>query len=126
MEVLLVLVILVVLGSFAVTIFSGTRDKANIDAARTQVSLVESAAQFYQLHMNQYPQSMDDLVRVPSNAQNPSKWAGPYLEKQVPLDPWDNPYRYVSPGKHKRDKFDVWSMGPDRVDGTEDDIGNWE
>ncbi|MFV2065753.1 MAG: type II secretion system major pseudopilin GspG [Pirellulales bacterium] len=126
MEVLLVLVILVILGSFAVNIFSGTRAKANIDAARTEVSLVEKAARFFELHMSRYPGSLEDLVRAPSDAAGTSKWGGPYLQKQVPADPWGNPYRYLVPGKHFPDAFDVWSLGPDGVDGTEDDIGNWE
>jgi general secretion pathway protein G len=30
------------------------------------------------------------------------------------------------PGKHNTDSFDVWSVGPDGQDGTEDDIGNWQ
>jgi general secretion pathway protein G len=126
MEVLLVLAILVILGSFAVTLFSGVREKANIDAAKTQISLVEDAARFYQLNMGTYPRSLEDLVTVPSDAKNPRKWGGPYLEKRVPLDPWDNEYAYVQPGKRNPDRFDVWSMGPDGQDGSEDDIGNWE
>ena len=56
---------------------------------------------------------------------NPSKWEGPYLDSDLPLDPWDNPYQYVSPGIHNPDGFDIWSYGPDGINGTEDDIGNW-
>lgn len=126
MEVLLVLVILVILGSFAVNIFSGTRNKANIDAAKTQVSLVDNAARLYQVHMNRYPESLDDLLQRPADAANATEWGGPYLQKRVPPDPWGNPYRYLAPGKRSPDAFDVWSLGPDGVDGTEDDIGNWE
>jgi general secretion pathway protein G len=125
-EVLMVLVILVILGSFAVTIFTGTQQKAKIEQARSQIGLVESAARLYQLHMNAYPQTLDDLVQAPSDATNPNKWGGPYLEKRVPLDPWGNEYMYVNPGKNNTEKFDIWSMGPDGMDGSEDDIGNWE
>lgn len=125
-EVLMVLVILVILGSFAVTIFTGTQQKAKIDQARSQIGLVESAARLYQLHMNGYPQTLDDLIQAPSDATNPNKWGGPYLEKKVPLDPWENEYMYANPGKNNTTKFDIWSMGPDGMDGTEDDIGNWE
>lgn len=125
-EVLMVLVILVILGSFAVTIFTGTQDKAKIDQAKTQISIVESAARLYQLHMNSYPGTLEDLVTAPADARNPAKWGGPYLEKRVPLDPWDNEYRYAYPGKRNPEKFDIWSSGPDTTDGTDDDIGNWE
>jgi len=56
---------------------------------------------------------------------NPSKWDGPYLDRDVPKDPWGNPYQYGSPGPYNPDSFDVWSLGPDGVNGTQDDIGNW-
>ena len=125
-EVLLVLVILVILGSFAVTIFTGTQEKAKLDQARAQIGLVEKAAQFYQLHMSEYPGTLEDLTNPPADARNPDKWHGPYLQKQIPLDPWGNQYLYACPGRHNPASFDVWSAGPDMVDGTEDDIGNWE
>ena len=47
------------------------------------------------------------------------------MDSDVPLDPWDNPYQYMSPGIHNPDGFDVWSFGPDGINGTQDDIGNW-
>jgi general secretion pathway protein G len=45
---------------------------------------------------------------------------------KIPLDPWDSEYKFASPGKHNSESFDVWSVGPDKQDGTDDDIGNWE
>jgi general secretion pathway protein G len=54
------------------------------------------------------------------------KWNGPYREKAVPSDPWGRQYQYASPGRHNTDSYDVWSLGPDGADGTDDDIGNWQ
>ena len=126
MEVLLVLVILVILGSLVVGIFQGTREGANIDAATAQISVIEHSIDLFQLHMNEYPTSIDDLVDPPADAANPNKWRGPYLKRNVRLDPWGNDYQFVSPGKHNQNTYDFWSYGPDGADGTEDDIGNWE
>jgi general secretion pathway protein G len=47
------------------------------------------------------------------------------LDTEVPLDPWGNQYRYEYPGKYQTDYPDIWSYGPDQMDGTDDDIGNW-
>jgi general secretion pathway protein G len=47
------------------------------------------------------------------------------LEKAVPADPWGRQYQYSNPGKHNTDGYDVWSLGPDGADGTDDDVGNW-
>jgi general secretion pathway protein G len=41
-------------------------------------------------------------------------------------DPWGQPVRYKVPGTRSRERFDVYSIGGDGIDGTEDDIGNWE
>lgn len=125
MEVLLVMVILVILGSLAVGVFTGTRDRANIDAATAQIGLIKSQIDLYNLNMNAYPSTLDDLLNVPSEAANPKKWAGPYIEALRP-DPWGNEYQFAAPGEHNPNSFDFWSYGPDGTDGTEDDIGNWE
>lgn len=126
-ELLLVLAILVVLASMVVTMFSGTQEKALKDAAKGQVGIFKSAINLYKFHTRNYPSDLSELTTKPSDANVASRWAGPYLDAgKVPLDPWDRDYRFAAPGKHNADSFDVWSVGPDGQDGTDDDIGNWE
>jgi hypothetical protein len=45
---------------------------------------------------------------------------------ELPFDPWGHPYHYRSPGIHNLAGFDAWSVGPDGVDESADDIGNWK
>ena len=128
MEVLLVLVILVVLGSLAALSYDAIRRRADIQAAKSQIGLFETPIQMYQMAIGGYPtttQGLEALRSAPGDLPNPAKWDGPYLNKPIPLDPWDKPYQYVSPGMHNPDSYDVWSFGPDGIGGTEDDIGNW-
>jgi len=124
-EVLLVLIILVIIGSLAVNVFTGTQDKASINAAKSNVGLVRGAIDLYRLDMNKYPAKLDDLWTKPSDAAVADKWSGPYMEQLKP-DPWGNAYQYTAQGKHNTDKYDFWSNGPDGQSGSEDDIGNWE
>jgi general secretion pathway protein G len=124
MEVLLVLVILVVLASMAVTVFSGTQAGADKKAAAAQVGLYKSAIEMYKFHTKQYPEDLEGLTSEPSDTKVADRWEGPYIDK-VAVDPWDNEYKLAAPGKHNTDSFDVWSMGPDGQDGSDDDIGNW-
>jgi general secretion pathway protein G len=125
MEVLLVLIILVVIGSIVAPNILGFREKANVDAATTQVGFIKDAARAYWMDMNKYPPSFEDIYTKPGDTTQAEKWRGPYIDKPKG-DPWGNEYQYVSPGKHNSDSFDVWSYGPDGKDGTEDDIGNWD
>jgi len=127
-EVLMVLVILVIIMSLAVGSYTSAQKKAQINAAKAQIGLFETPLETYHLDMNAYPssnQGLEALRSPPSDVQNSEKWGGPYLNKPIPLDPWGHSYQYVSPGKYNPDSYDVWSVGPDGVDGTNDDIGNW-
>jgi general secretion pathway protein G len=125
MEVLLVLAILVVLGSIAVGVFSGVQGTANRKSAQVQVHAIDQASERYRAVVGEYPMTVEDLNQLPGNL-TASKWGGPYIE-DIPADPWGNPYQYVYPGQHNAhlDKPDIWSWGPDRQSGTEDDLGNW-
>lgn len=124
MELLLVLVILVVLGSMTVAFFGGTRERAFINSAKGDVSTYASAVERYEFDMRAYPAKLEDLVNQPSG-DGAEDWAGPYI-RELNEDPWRNPYRYAQPGKKNSNSFDVWSVGPDGQDGTDDDIGNWK
>jgi general secretion pathway protein G len=128
-EVLLVLVILVVLASFAVVQFRGIQQRAKLDTAKAQVGLCETAMDMYQLSIGNYPNQAQGLAALracPQDLPDRSKWDGPYLKRDLPLDPWGNPYQYANPGAHNGpDGYDVWSLGPDGSPGTPDDIGNW-
>jgi len=122
MEVMLVLVILVIMGGLAVSVFTGQQASAYKRSAQVQVDSLSADCMRYQLDCNRFPDSLSDLRNAPANAQN---WAGPYTAKEVGLDPWQNPYQYAYPGpKSGNEKPDIWSWGPDGQNGTEDDIYN--
>jgi general secretion pathway protein G len=126
-EVLLVLLILVALVAFVGLPLMNTQRDALKKNARVQIGGLEKSLSLYMLDLNQYPstaQGLQALVVRPADLKNPAKWNG-YLEKDVPLDPWNNPYQYAYPGQRNPGGFDVWSMGPDGVDGSGDEVGNW-
>ncbi len=78
-------------------------------AAEMQIKNLESALGMYFADNYQYPESLAALV--------------PEYIKEIPEDPWGNPYVYRRPGVGGRD-FDIVSHGADGVLGTEDDITN--
>src|SRR6185437_9610043 len=101
-EVLLVLVILVILGSLVGIQIRSAQKKGLVNAAKTQVGMFKTPLDMYQLDLGNYPSSsagLEALRSAPGDAQD-SKWAGPYLEKAVPLEHWGRQYQYASPGKH--------------------------
>ncbi len=128
-EVLLVLVILVVIASVAVTAIGPMRERAFINAARTQLGALETPLETFRLDIGDFPssaQGLGSLREVPADIVDPEDWGGPYLRKNIPLDPWRNPYQYAHPGNYNSQMPDIWSWGPDGISDTEDDVVNWE
>lgn len=97
-------------------------------AARLQIEELSSSLDMYRLDVGRYPPSDEGLEALIEQPASAKFWNGPYLrKKKVPLDPWNNPYHYVSPGQHG--KFDVFSLGADGAEGGEGedrDILSWE
>ena len=123
-ELLLVLVILGILAAIVVPKFAGRTDDARNAAAKTQIAGFSTALDAFEVDTGSYPKGSEglmDLVQAPSDVQG---WKGPYM-KEVPMDPWGKPYVYVSPGRNNPSSYDIYSLGTDGREGTEDDITNW-
>ena len=122
-EMLLVLVILATLAAIVYPKFTGRTEQAMTTAAKSQIASIALAINSFEVDNGYYPKSLNALNEQPSDASN---WRGPYLDKGLPLDPWNNPYFYEYPGKHNANGFDLMSNGPDGRAGTDDDINNWD
>jgi general secretion pathway protein G len=124
-ELLLVMVILVVLAAVVVPKFTGRSEQARLTAAKTDISAIEGALDAFEVDNGRYPtneEKLDALLVAPSGLTN---WRGPYLKRNVvPVDPWGNAYVYHFPGAHNASGYDLFSMGPDGREGT-DDVANW-
>ena len=115
-EVLLVLVILVILGSLAVTAYGPIQKRAKTDAATSQLGLLKTPLQLYKQKHSEYPPELRSLWE--DAAGMGIEWGGPYLDSVVEVDPWKRPYRYESQGNACR----IASDGNDGQPNTEDDI----
>jgi general secretion pathway protein G len=127
------MVVLVILGLMAALVFpklTGTTSKARIQTTQIQIRSLEDALNQFEVENGFFPtteQGLDALKAQPTTGREAKKWReGGYLDK-VPKDPWENEYRYVSPGANG--SFDLSSFGADGVpggDGNNADINSWE
>jgi len=126
MEVLLVMAILVILGSIVVASFTDILSESKVDAAKTQLQMFELPLNSYQLHMGRYPGEADNGLEALRTAPDGSdKWRGPYLSKEIPTDPWGNPYQYkLITDPNNRPGYKIWSFGMDMVDNDADDTAD--
>ena len=131
-EILVVIIVLGLLAGLVAPQIIGRVSEARGATARTQIELLSVALDTYRLDNGRYPttqQGLEALRTEPTAEPVPRNWRGPYLRKEVPLDPWDRPYIYRSPGDENPQGYDLLTLGADGVPGGEDedaDITSWE
>jgi general secretion pathway protein G len=124
-ELLLVLVILTALAAVVVPRFTKRSEQAKLTAARTDISQIDLALEVFEKDCEHYPTTSEGLQALVEQPGSTEGWRGPYIKRGLPSDPWGNPYVYSCPGQHNTDGFDLYSYGPNRQEGGEDDIDNW-
>lgn len=131
-EVMVVVLVLGILAALvAPNVFSHV-STAREESARAQIEMLNAALDAYRLHNGRYPtteQGLEALREEPDTPPLPRDWRGPYLRKEVPVDPWDNPYVYRSPATQSDWGYDLLSHGKDGEPGGEGesaDVRAWE
>ena len=128
LEIIVVLGIISLLVGLVVTNVGHIFETSQTDVARMFVKQsMQAPLSVYKIHMGSYPTTAEGLqALIAAPARGAERWRGPYLsDNKIPTDPWGEPYQYRYPGVKNKDGYDLWSKGPDKTDGTEDDIGNW-
>lgn len=130
LELLLVIVLISILAAMTIPRFVGRSEKAKIAATHADINAnLSIALDLYELDNGTYPtteQGLQALVIEPDVPPIPRNWQGPYIKGINRFrDAWDNPYQYAYPGTHNQHSYDLFSKGPDGLDGTPDDVTNW-
>jgi general secretion pathway protein G len=111
LELLVVLVIIGLLAAYVGPRYFSQLGKSEAKIARAQIDAIEKALDHYRLDVGRYPTAEQGLAVLYNRPPNEPKWAGPYLRKEVPPDPWGRPYQYRVPGE--RGEYDLVSYGKD-------------
>ena len=125
-ELLIVIIILGVLAGLVGPRLFGRVGQSRQKAAQVQIELLGAALDQFKLDVGRYPSSQEGLQALQQSPGNAAGWEGPYLKKDVPLDPWGSPYQYRSPGEHG--EYDLSSLGSDHSaggDGEAADVTSW-
>lgn len=126
-ELMVVMIILGLLAALVAPRFVGKVGKAKVKTAKAQIELLGSALDDFRLDNGRYPTTEEGLDALRHKPPGLPNWDGPYLPKEVPLDPWGRPYHYKCPGEHG--DYDLFSYGKDGVQGGEkenQDIVSWK
>jgi general secretion pathway protein G len=127
LELLVVMVIIGLLTGYVGPRYFAQIGKSEVKAARAQLDALGKALDQYRLDTGHYPTTEQGLVTLVERPANEPKWAGPYLAKAVPLDPWGHPYVFTMPGEHG--DYDLLSYGKDGKPGGQGEaaeVSNWQ
>ena len=106
-------------------------DKAKLAKCYKEIETFKSALDEYYSECGSLPtqeQGLNALWEKPYLYPIPSVWNGPYLDSEVPLDPWGNEYNYKMPGNNGL-PYEIFSYGSDGEKGGEgmaEDIYSWK
>ena len=126
LELLVVVAIIGLLVGYVGPRYFSQVGKSEVGAAKAQIDALEKALDQYRLDIGAYPATEQGLAALNTKPQNVETWAGPYLKKAVPPDPWGNRYLYKSPGGHA--DYDLFSLGSDAQPGGSGeaaDVNSW-
>jgi general secretion pathway protein G len=126
-EIVIVLTIISILAAGSIYMLKGNVDVAKETRVDGDLQNIMTQIQLYEARNMRPPttdQGLKALVEKPTTEPLPEKWT--QLLEEVPKDPWGQEYKYRTPPQKSKKAYDVWSIGKDGVDGTEDDVGNWK
>ena len=124
-ELMVVLVILGLIAGLVGPRLFGRADVAKVQTAQTQIQMIKSGVSLFYLDVGRFPTNEEGLAVLIRNSSNHQFWRGPYLDGEVPVDPWNNPYRYEAV-RSGISEFSLYSYGADGVsggDGLNSDLG---
>lgn len=119
-ELMVVIMIIAVLAAMVVPRLISRTEQANEAKAIADLTNMYKMLQTYRIDVGEYPTNEEGLNGLFES--NVDGWKGPYLEGTLPVDPWGMDYIYEFPGDTGEDSFYIYSSGPDKQEGTEDDI----
>jgi general secretion pathway protein G len=127
-EMLVVMTIIALFAALVAPSMLKKSDTARVTAARAQIQNFMTAIGTYKLDTGTFPTTEQGLGALRVKPQDANQWAGPYLPREVPKDPWGRDYVYKYPGEHG-DEPDIISYGADGQpggDGLNADIASWK
>ncbi len=130
-ETIIVVAIIMIFATAATVVLAVVLSQGNAAAANNQISTFKQALELYRLNCGTYPTAEQGLAALrtkPTLEPVCEGWRGPYIDREIPKDPWGHDYKYVVPGP-AGDAYGILSYGADGAeggDGDNKDITSWQ
>lgn len=115
-ELLIVIVILGLLLSLVAPAMFSKVGSSQRKTAMAQMQMLSTALDTYRLDVGDYPKTLAELRKGDAPG-----WDGPYLPRDLPVDPWGNPYVYSVESATPARPYSLQSFGKDGRQGGDGD-----
>ena len=114
MKTVVVLLLILAAGAIAILLLRPNRPHCRLVVAKASADqqALSMAVSAYRFDSGRLPGRLEDLTNAVEGSES-------YLERDVPLDPWNRPYRYRVLSSNV---YRIASDGPDGREGTRDDV----
>lgn len=130
-EVMIVIFIVLAIGGLVAYNLMGTRDKAEADLAKVDMNNLKQALKMFRFEHGRYPTDEEGLAvlwskEAMTDEEQLKKWSK-RMDAPMPKDRFGNEWGYRQVSEHGDETtYDLWSYGPDKIEGTDDDIVSWD
>lgn len=120
-ELLVVILIIAILAALIVPRVVNRTSDAKRAKALSDIAALTTALNAFRLDCDRFPSTEEGLDALRNQPGDVRGWRGPYLEKPITTDPWENAYVYEYPGPRGDDSYTLLSYGADGAPGGEGD-----
>jgi general secretion pathway protein G len=127
-EMLVVMVLIGLLAGLVGPKLFGRVDTSKVQAAEAQIKMFKGTLETFRLDVGRFPTQAEGLAalnQAPADERAKARWHGPYLDQDLPPDPWGAPYVYSLPGANGQ-PYALYSLGADGKrggEGADADVG---
>ncbi|MER3496085.1 MAG: type II secretion system protein GspG [Armatimonadota bacterium] len=116
-ELIVVILIIAILAALVVPNLINRTSQAKVAKAQSDISTLSGLIQQFRIDCGRFPTTEEGLQALRTAPSNVQGWRGPYSTKEIPNDPWGNPYQYQWPGALGEESFSILSYGADGAPG---------
>jgi general secretion pathway protein G len=108
---LVVLVIIAILAGLVGVRLLSQVDRSKSIAAKAQVEMLKSAVESLRADIGRLPTAEEGLALLTDAPPEMADWFGPYVDGELPMDPWNRPYHFETDASGR--EFYLYSLGDD-------------
>lgn len=127
MEIMFVIAIMGVLAAIAGPYLVGMLSGAKVKTTKQSLLNIKRIVELFNAEQGDYPDSLKDLYKKPTNEDLAKNWTEPYVEEKALVDAWNQKFQYKkTPDQEQGHPYELYSYGPKGKSSKSERIDVWK